>query len=238
MQLVPLSTDGRVDAVVTAPLPLGPLRVALRMAGAIVAVEALGPGRPRRVGRLTPADAATYGPVLTRLAGRGHVGTCPARVTRTGEAVTLTLQLGSSATCAPRDAPCSAPLPIARTTKLLAAVPGPRTASRRACPPRSATGPRPHVAAGTARVAMSAPVRRPPLPARPPAHFGQAEDAPPRLTPCQRRRILWASIGIAALLLLAFTVQHSVTPPTDSAAVATAAVCSPVGAPTCRSPRP
>jgi hypothetical protein len=58
---------------------------------------------------------------------------------------------------------------------------------------------------------MPAPVRRPPLPARPPARFGQAEDAPPRLTPCQRRRIAWASIGIAALLLLAFAVQHSVT---------------------------
>ena len=58
---------------------------------------------------------------------------------------------------------------------------------------------------------MSAPVRRPPLPARPPAHFGQVDDTPPRLTPYQRRRILWASIGIAALLLLAFTVQHSVT---------------------------
>ena len=213
MQLVPLSTDGRVEAVVTTPLVPGPLRVALRMAGAAVTVEALGPGRPRRVGRLTAADAVAYGPVLTRLAGRGHVGTCPARVTRTGEAVTLTLQLGSSATCAPRDAPCSAPLPIARTTKLLAAVPGARTAARRACPPRSATGPRPHVAAGTARVAMSAPVRRPPLPARPPARFGQAEDAPPRLTPCQRRRIMWASIGIAVLLLLAFAVQHSATAP-------------------------
>ena len=211
MQLVPLSTDGRVEAVVTTPLRPGPLRVALRPAGAGVTVEALGPGRPRRVGRLTAADAVAYGPVLTRLAGRGHVGTCPARVTRTGETVTLTLQLGSSATCAPRDSPCSAPLPIARTTKLLAAVPGTRTASRRACPPRPTTGPRPHVTAVTARVAMSAPVRRPPLPARPPARFGQAEDAPPRLTPCQRRRILWASIGIAALLLLAFTVQHSVT---------------------------
>ena len=31
MQLVPLSTDGRVTVVVTAPLPSGPLRVALRM---------------------------------------------------------------------------------------------------------------------------------------------------------------------------------------------------------------
>ena len=32
MQLVPLSTDGRVTVVVTTPLPPGPLRVALRPA--------------------------------------------------------------------------------------------------------------------------------------------------------------------------------------------------------------
>ena len=225
MQLVPLSTDGRVEAVVTAPLPPGPLRVALRAAGAIVAVEALGSARPRRVGRLTAADAAAYRPVLTRLAARGHVGACPARVTRTGRAVTLTLQLGTPATCAPRDTTCAVPLPVARTIKLLAAVPSTRSGPRRSCPPRPTGGPR-------QRVAVT-PARRPPLPARPPARFGQADDQAPRLTRRQRKRVLWISIGIAALLLLASAVQQSVAPPATATG---AAVCGTDGVPTCHSP--
>jgi hypothetical protein len=232
MQLVPLSADGRVEAVVTASLPPGPLRVALRTAGGIVTVEALGSGRPRRVGRLTATDAAAYRPVLTRLAARGHVGACPARVTRTGRAVTLTLQLGTPATCAPRDTTCAASPAVARTVRLLAAVPGTRRGGpRRACPPRPTSVPLPRVA--------STPTRRPPLPVRPPARFGQTDDQAPRLTRQQRQRVLWISVGVAALLLLASAVQQSVaTTPSDPPATATGApVCGSDGTPACRPPR-
>jgi hypothetical protein len=53
------------------------------------------------------------------------------------------------------------------------------------------------------------PVRRSPLPARPPARFGQPHDDPaPRLTREQRRRVLWATVGVAAALLLASVLQQ------------------------------
>ena len=71
MQLVPLSTDGRVTVVVTAPLPSGPLRVALRMDAENVVIEALGPTGSRRVGRFTDADAAAYRPVVGWVGARG-----------------------------------------------------------------------------------------------------------------------------------------------------------------------
>ena len=56
MQLVPLSTDGRVTVVVTAPLPSGPLRVALRMDAENVVIEALGPTGARHWNEL-PVEA-------------------------------------------------------------------------------------------------------------------------------------------------------------------------------------
>ena len=92
MQLVPLSSGGRVTAVATASLPPGPLRVALRVSGEAVVIEALGPLGPTPVGRLSAADSAAYRPVLVRLAARGRTGTCPALAARTGDAATLTLQ--------------------------------------------------------------------------------------------------------------------------------------------------
>jgi hypothetical protein len=84
MLLVPLSTDGRVSAVVsTVPAP-GPLRVALEPDEDGVGIVALGPGAPRPVGRLGAADAARYGPVLRHLLARSLVGSCPAQVTTRG----------------------------------------------------------------------------------------------------------------------------------------------------------
>ena len=62
-------------------------------------------------------------------------------------------------------------------------------------------GTRRDVRLGSAAAAAGPPAR----PLRP----GRGHSAPAH--PCQRRRIAWASIGIAALLLLAFAVQHSVT---------------------------
>ena len=70
MQLVPLSPGGRVAAVATASLPPGPLRVALRVSGEAIVIEALGPLGPTPVGRLSVADSAAYRPVLVRLAAR------------------------------------------------------------------------------------------------------------------------------------------------------------------------
>jgi hypothetical protein len=69
----------------------------------------------------------------------------------------------------------------------------------------------------------------PPLVVRPSARFGQLDDAPPRLTRDQRRRVLWATIGIAAALLLASVLQHGV--PADPAAEGAAACAE--GSPTC-----
>ena len=109
MQLVPLSPGGRVAVVVTAPLRPGPLQVALRVNGEAVVIESLGPPGPTPVGRLSAADSAAYRPVLSRLAARGHTGTCPALAARTGDAVTLTLHLGPPATCVRHEAPCAAP---------------------------------------------------------------------------------------------------------------------------------
>jgi hypothetical protein len=96
MQLVPLSTDGRVTAVGPAlPVP-GPLRVVLEPDGAGVRVVALGQGFPRPVGRFGAHDAAAYGPVLLRLAEQGFLGTCPAQVTADG---TLVLDLAPASDC-------------------------------------------------------------------------------------------------------------------------------------------
>ncbi len=64
---------------------------------------------------------------------------------------------------------------------------------------------------------------------RPSARFGQLDDAPPRLTRDQRRRVLWATIGIAAALLLASVLQHSVS---AGPAAEGAAACA-EGSPTC-----
>ena len=215
------STDGRVTVVVTAPLPSGPLRVALRMDGENIVIEALGPTGTRRVGRFTDADAAAYRPVVARLAARGQAGTCPARMVDTGEARALILHLGSPATCAPRDhhhRPSGAVphpqtlLATARTIRLRAAVPAARsTRPHGPCPPRPGSLPRPRVAAGTsppARPEQDDPYPLPSLAVRPSARFGQPDDAPPRLTRDQRRRVMWATIGIAAALLLAAVLQH------------------------------
>ena len=57
----------------------------------------------------------------------------------------------------------------------------------------------------------------PSLPARPSARFGQPDDVPPRLTREQRRRVMWATLCIAAALVLAVVLQHGVS--TDAAAV-------------------
>jgi hypothetical protein len=241
MQLVPLSTDGRVTVVVTAPLPSGPLRVALRMDGENVVIEALGPAGTRRVGRFTDADAAAYRPVVARLAARGQAGTCPARMVDTGEARALILHLGSPATCAPRDRhhrPSEAVphpqtlLATARTIRLRAAVPAARsTRPLGPCPPRPGALPRPRVAAGAStavRPEQADPPPVPPPPVRPSARFGQLDDAPPRLTRDQRRRVLWATIGIAAALLLASVLQHSGSAgPTADGTVACAGGSSP-----------
>jgi hypothetical protein len=100
MQLVPLSTDGRVTAVGPAlPVP-GSLRVVLEPERTGIRIVALGPGTPRPVGRLGGHDAAEYGPVLTPLAERGLLGTCPARVTDGGA---LVLDLGPASDCVLRN---------------------------------------------------------------------------------------------------------------------------------------
>jgi hypothetical protein len=242
MQLVPLSTDGRVTVVVTAPLPSGPLRVALRVDGENVVIEALGPTGARRVGRFIDADAAAYRPVVARLAARGQTGTCPARMVDTGEARALILHLGSPATCVPRNQHHRASEPIphpqsllatARTIRLRAAVPAARsTRPHGPCPPRPGSLPRPRVAVGTpppARSEQDDPYPLPSPPLRPSTRFNQPDDAPPRLTRDQRRRVMWATIGIAAALLLATVLQHSASAgPTADGAVACAE-----GSPTC-----
>jgi hypothetical protein len=235
MQLVPLSTDGRVTVVVTASLPPGPLRVALRVDAGNVVIDALDPTGSRPIGRFGAADAAAYRSVLTRLAARGCVGTCPARMVRTGRASALILHLGAPATCAPRDGQrreletVSRPSPAtARTTRLRAAVPAAR--QHRTCP-RPTTVPRPRVAAHpTTPAPPQHDDRHVPLPARPPARFGQPDDPAPKLTREQRRRVLWATVGVAAALLLASVLQH------DASADA-AAACVDAG-PTCRSAQP
>lgn len=89
MQLVPLSSDGRVTAVASASPAPGPLRVALEVDATGVGVVALGPGGPHPVAQLTAADAAAYRPVLGLLRARGLVGTCPARTA--GRALVLHL---------------------------------------------------------------------------------------------------------------------------------------------------
>jgi hypothetical protein len=223
MQLVPLSTDGRVTVVVTAPLPLGPLRVALRLHDEDIVIETLGP-IGARVGRFGAADAAAYRPVLEQLAERGRVGTCPARMVHTGETRALILHLGSPATCVPRRAPERAPSPpaplaTARTTRVRAVVPAVCAAlPHRSFPPRPSTLPRPRVPATAIPVqpAQAEPRRLPP-PARPPARFGQPDDTAPRLTRPQRRRVLWATLCVAAALVLAVALQHGVS--ADAAAV-------------------
>jgi hypothetical protein len=207
-----------------------------------VVIEALGPTGSRRVGRLTDADAAAYRPVVARLAARGQAGTCPARMVDTGDARALILHLGSPATCAPRDQqdrPSEAVphsqtlLATARTIRLRAAVPASRSARPYGpCPPRPGDLPRPRVAAGAwtpTRPEHDDPPPVPPLVVRPSARFGQLDDAPPRLTRDQRRRVLWATIGIAAALLLASVLQHGV--PADPAAEGAAACAE--GSPTC-----
>lgn len=242
MQLVPLSTDGRVSVVVTAPVPSGPLRVALRMDAENVVIEALGPTGSRRVGRFTDADAAAYRPVVRRLAARGQAGTCPARMVDTGKARALILHLGSPATCAPRDQhhrPSEAVphsqtlLATARTIRLRAAVPASRSARPHGpCPPRPGALPRPRVAAGaptSTRPEHDDPLPLPPVVVRPFVRFGHVDDAPPRLTRDQRRRVLWATVGIAAALLLASVLQHSVS---AGPAAEGAAACA-EGSPTC-----
>ena len=236
MQLVPLSTDGRVTVVVTAPLPSGPLRVALRMDGENVVIEALGPTGTRRVGRFTDADAAAYRPVVARLAARGQAGTCPARMVDTGEARALILHLGSPATCAPRDhhhRPSGAvptrrhswPRPARSGSGRRFRRPGPPGRTGRAHRGRAAFPDRAWRRAPRPRRDRSTTTRYPlpPLAVRPSARFGQPDDAPPRLTRDQRRRVMWATIGIAAALLLAAVLQHGASAgPTADGAVACA----------------
>ncbi len=251
MQLVPLSPGGRVAVVVTAPLRPGPLQVALRVNGEGVMIEALGPLGPTPAGRLSAADSAAYRPVLSRLAARGHRGTCPALAARTGDAVTLTLRLGPPATCMPHEAPCAAPggprqrtpLAIARTVRLAATVPEVRCPAPRRSRPD--TVPRPRAAApviGSRNEGQlprpSAPRRRSPLPARPPARFGQPDDLAPRLTPRQRRRVLWVTAGLAGVLLLASVMQSSATTTAHPAAATASVTCHPDGTTSCPTARP
>ena len=251
MQLVPLSSGGRVTAVATAPLPPGPLQVALRVNGEAVVIEALGPLGPTRVGRLSVADSAAYRPVLSRLAARGHKGTCPALAARTGDAVTLTLHLGPAATCVPHEAPCAAPggprqrIPpaTARTVRLAAAVPAVRCPAPRRSRPD--TVPRPRAAAPSIgprneeqRLRPSAARRRSPLPARPPARFGQPDDPAPRLTRSQRRRVLWVTAGLAGVLLLVSLMQGSTATSAHPAAATAPVICRPDHTARCPNARP
>jgi hypothetical protein len=240
MQLVPLSTDGRVTVVVTAPLPPGPLRVALRVEAEKVVIETLGPPGARRVGRFAAVDAAAYRPVLAGLAAQGRVGTCPARMVHSGDTSALILHVASPATCAPRNelrrasesTPRSpAPPATARTTRIRATAPAVCVAlPHRSLPARPSSLPRPRVATTTTQAQPEqAEPRRSPLPTRPPARFGQPDDAAPRLTRPQRRRVLWATLCVAAGLVLAVTLQHGV--PANGAAV-----CD--GGPPCESAQP
>lgn len=244
MQLVPLPPGGRVAAVATAALPPGPLQVALRVNGEAVVIEALRPLGPTPVGRLSAADSAAYRPVLSRLAARGHTGTCPALAARTGDAVTLTLHLGPPATCMPHEAPCAAPggprqrtpLAIARTVRLAAAVPAVRCPAPRRSRPD--TVPRPRAAAPSTGSRTEEQRRRSPLPARPPARFGQPDDPAPRLTPRQRRRVLWVTAGLAGVLLLASVMQSSAATAAHPAAATASVTCHPDGATDCPTARP
>ena len=251
MQLVPLSPGGRVAVVVTAPLRPGPLQVALRVNGEAVVIESLGPPGPTPVGRLSAADSAAYRPVLSRLAARGHTGTCPALAARTGDAVTLTLHLGPPATCVRHEAPCAAPggprqrtsLATARTVRLAAAVPAVRCPAPRRSRPD--TVPRPRAAAPVIgsrneeqRPRPSAPRRRSPLPARPPTRFGQPDDPAPRLTPRQRRRVLWVTAALAGVLLFASVMQSSAATAAHPAAATAPAACHPDGTTSCPNTRP
>jgi hypothetical protein len=97
MQLVPLSTDGRVTALGGPPLPVpGRLQVVLEPDIAGVRVIAVGQQMPRPVGRLDGHDVAAYRPVLLRLAEQGFLGACPAEVTVAG---TLVLDLAPASHC-------------------------------------------------------------------------------------------------------------------------------------------
>jgi len=251
MQLVPLSSGGRVTAVATASLPPGPLRVALRVSGEAVVIEALGPLGPTPVGRLSAADSAAYRPVLVRLAARGRTGTCPALAARTGDAATLTLHLGPPATCVPHEAPCATPggprqrtpAALARTVRLAATVPAVRCPAPRR--PRPDTVPRPRAAAPMTRprneeqrLRPSAPRRRSPLPARPPTRFGQPDDPAPRLTRSQRRRVLWVTAGLAGVLLLVSLIQSSTATSAHPAAATAPVTCPRDGTGSCPDPRP
>jgi len=116
-------------------------------------------------------------------------------------------------------------LATARTARLRAASPANRaTRPHRPCPSRTGTVPPPRSAAIPGRD------HRPSLPARPPARFGQPDDTAPRLTRDQRRRVLWATVGIAAALLLASALQHS----TSADPPAAGAVACAEGNSTCR----
>ena len=106
MQLVPLSTDGRATTTALPDAPAGPLRLVLRPERDGIALDVIGPNRPRPVGRLSAADAAAYLPVLRPLAAQGLLGTCTGRVSADGGGPrSLTLDLASPATCVVGNAP-------------------------------------------------------------------------------------------------------------------------------------
>ena len=242
MQLVPLSTDGRVTVVVTAPLPSGPLRVALRMDAENVVIEALGPTGARRVGRFTDADAAAYRPVVDAARRSRAGGHLPGPDGRHGRdprphpASRFTGHVRAAGPARPAvrgrpplaDAPGHGPHdpapgggsgvpvhPAARAVPTAAGRPSP-TARRGGRIDLDATGARRPASRPAAARAPVRPVRTP-------------DDAPPRLTRDQRRRVLWATIGIAAALLLASVLQHSVS---AGRAAESAAACA-EGSPTC-----
>jgi len=229
MQLFPLPTDGRITVAATTPVPPGLLRVALRVDAGDVVVDALGPNGPRHVGRFGAADATAYRPVLARLAAQGHLGSCPARMVHADGAPALLLHLGSPASCAARgrrephdvDPRPQHPPATVRTARLRAASPAARaTRPHRPCPSRTGTAPPPRSAVTPGRDhGGPASAGRPSLPARPPARFGQPDDAAPRLTRDQRRSVMWVTVGIAAALLLASGLQHATSagPPTGGA---------------------
>jgi hypothetical protein len=106
MQLVPLSTDGRATSSALPDAPAGPLRLVLRPERDGVALDVIGPNRPRPVGRLSAADAAAYLPVLRPLTAQGLLGTCTGRVSTAGGGPrSLTLDLAPPATCVVGNAP-------------------------------------------------------------------------------------------------------------------------------------
>ena len=106
MQLVPLSTDGRATTTALPDAPAGPLRLVLRPERDGIALDVIGPNRPRPVGRLSAADAAAYLPVLRPLAAQGLLGTCTGRVSADGGGPrSLTLDLAPPATCVVGNAP-------------------------------------------------------------------------------------------------------------------------------------